>query len=38
MKKGFLDKVEDNVAVWIWSGKTQQEKGDNLTDEYMSKL
>ncbi|MBA0775902.1 hypothetical protein Gotri_010990 [Gossypium trilobum] len=38
MKKGFLDKVKDNVAVRIWSGKTQQEKGGSLTDRYMSKL
>ncbi|MFQ6640234.1 hypothetical protein Gotur_016045 [Gossypium turneri] len=38
MKKGFLDKVEDNVAVRIWSGKTQQEKSDSLMDGYMSKL
>ncbi|MBA0642186.1 hypothetical protein Goklo_026624 [Gossypium klotzschianum] len=29
MEKGFLDKVEDNAAVRIWSEKTQQEKGDS---------
>ncbi|MBA0624397.1 hypothetical protein Godav_009766 [Gossypium davidsonii] len=38
MDKGFLDKVEDNVAVQIWSEKTQQEKGDSLTEGYMSEL
>ncbi|MBA0845405.1 hypothetical protein Goarm_023147 [Gossypium armourianum] len=32
MKKGFLDKVKENAAVQIWSEKTQQEKGDNLTE------
>ncbi|MBA0572310.1 hypothetical protein Golob_002659 [Gossypium lobatum] len=37
MEKEFLDKVEDNAAVQIWSQKTQ-EKGDSLTEEYMSKL
>ncbi|MBA0656379.1 hypothetical protein Goklo_008743 [Gossypium klotzschianum] len=26
MEKRFLDKVEDNAAVRIWSEKTQQEK------------
>ncbi|MBA0718102.1 hypothetical protein Golax_005866 [Gossypium laxum] len=30
MKKGFLDKVEDNAAVRIWSEKRQQEKSDSL--------
>ncbi|MBA0671097.1 hypothetical protein Goklo_025475, partial [Gossypium klotzschianum] len=30
MDKGFLDKVEDNAAVQIWSEKIQQEKGDSL--------
>ncbi|MBA0776594.1 hypothetical protein Gotri_011569 [Gossypium trilobum] len=38
MEKGFLDKVEVNVAVRIWSEKTQQEKGDNLTERYMLEL
>ncbi|MBA0779978.1 hypothetical protein Gotri_004136 [Gossypium trilobum] len=38
MKKGFLDKVKDNVTVRIWSKKTQQEKGDSLTKGYMSEL
>ncbi|MBA0820752.1 hypothetical protein Gohar_000013, partial [Gossypium harknessii] len=38
MEKGFVDKVKDNAAVWIWSEKTQQEKGDNLTEGYMSEL
>ncbi|KAH1063282.1 hypothetical protein J1N35_028269 [Gossypium stocksii] len=38
MERGFLDKVEDNAAVRIWSEKTQQEKGDSLTEGYVSKL
>ncbi|MBA0672053.1 hypothetical protein Goklo_024663 [Gossypium klotzschianum] len=28
MEKGFLDKVEDNAVVRIWSDKTQEEKDD----------
>ncbi|MBA0842605.1 hypothetical protein Goarm_002421 [Gossypium armourianum] len=38
MEKGFLDQVENNAAVWIWSEKTQQEKGDSLIEGYMSEL
>ncbi|MBA0696923.1 hypothetical protein Goari_003441 [Gossypium aridum] len=38
MEKRFLDKVEDNAAIRIWFEKTQQEKGDSLTEGYMSKL
>ncbi|MFQ6658470.1 hypothetical protein Gotur_027728 [Gossypium turneri] len=38
MEKRFLDKVEDNAAARIWSEKTQQEKGDSLTERYMSEL
>ncbi|MBA0755255.1 hypothetical protein Gogos_021284 [Gossypium gossypioides] len=38
MEKRFLDKVEDNVIVQIWSEKTQQEKRDSLTEGYMSEL
>ncbi|MBA0630930.1 hypothetical protein Godav_002974 [Gossypium davidsonii] len=38
MKRGFLDQVENNAAVWIWSEKTQQEKGDSLIEGYMSEL
>ncbi|MBA0724997.1 hypothetical protein Golax_021629 [Gossypium laxum] len=38
MKNGFLDKVKDNTTVWIWSKKTQQEKGDSLTEGYMLEL
>ncbi|MFQ6645139.1 hypothetical protein Gotur_019131, partial [Gossypium turneri] len=38
MEKGFLDKVEDNAAVRIWSEKLQQEKVDSLTDGYVSEL
>ncbi|MFQ6661104.1 hypothetical protein Gotur_029374 [Gossypium turneri] len=33
MEKGFPDKVEDNVAVRIWSEKIQQKKGDSLLKE-----
>ncbi|MBA0756590.1 hypothetical protein Gogos_020672 [Gossypium gossypioides] len=36
MEKRFIDKVEDNATVRIWSEKTQQEKGDNLTEGYIS--
>ncbi|MBA0765883.1 hypothetical protein Gotri_014995, partial [Gossypium trilobum] len=35
---GFLDKVEDNAAVRIWAETTQQEKGDSLTEGYVSEL
>ncbi|MFQ6622358.1 hypothetical protein Gotur_003044 [Gossypium turneri] len=38
MEKGFLDKVEDNVAVQTWSETTQQEKGDSLAEGYVSEL
>ncbi|MBA0671848.1 hypothetical protein Goklo_029253, partial [Gossypium klotzschianum] len=38
MKKGFLDKVEDNAAVRTWSETIQQEKGDSLADGYVSGL
>ncbi|KAG8498091.1 hypothetical protein CXB51_007046 [Gossypium anomalum] len=37
MEKRFLDKVKDNAAVRIWSEKTQQEKGDSLTEGYEEK-
>ncbi|KAG8485241.1 hypothetical protein CXB51_021020 [Gossypium anomalum] len=38
MEKGFLDRVEDNAAVRVWSEKTQQEKGDSLAEGYESEL
>ncbi|MBA0730726.1 hypothetical protein Golax_025921, partial [Gossypium laxum] len=38
MKKGFLDKVEDNTAVRAWSDTTQHEKGDSLVKGYISEL
>ncbi|KAK5839537.1 hypothetical protein PVK06_008338 [Gossypium arboreum] len=38
MEKGFFDKVEDNAAVRIWAETTQQEKGDSLTEGYVSEL
>ncbi|MBA0881215.1 hypothetical protein Goshw_000044 [Gossypium schwendimanii] len=37
MKKGFLDKVEDNTAVQAWSEMTQHEKGDSLAKGYVDK-
>ncbi|KAG8490379.1 hypothetical protein CXB51_016048 [Gossypium anomalum] len=38
MGKGFLDRVEDNAAVRVWSEKTQREKGDSLAEGYESEL
>ncbi|MBA0853554.1 hypothetical protein Goshw_019019 [Gossypium schwendimanii] len=38
MENGFIDKVEDNAAVRIWSEKTRLEKGDSLTEVYVSEL
>ncbi|MBA0671849.1 hypothetical protein Goklo_024298, partial [Gossypium klotzschianum] len=38
MENGFLDKVEDNAAVRVWSEKTQSEKGDSLAKGYTSEL
>ncbi|MFQ6641752.1 hypothetical protein Gotur_016764 [Gossypium turneri] len=38
MEKGFLDKVEDNATIWIWSEKIKQGKGDSLTEGYMSEF
>ncbi|XP_012482998.1 uncharacterized protein LOC105797597 [Gossypium raimondii] len=38
MEKGFLDKVEDNVAVRTWSEATQREKGNSLAEGYVSEL
>ncbi|MFQ6671344.1 hypothetical protein Gotur_035920 [Gossypium turneri] len=38
MERGFLDKVEDNAAVRIWSETTQHEKGDSLAEGYISEL
>ena len=38
MEKGFVDKVEDNAAVRIWAETTQREKGDSLTEGYVSEL
>ncbi|MBA0701994.1 hypothetical protein Goari_005469 [Gossypium aridum] len=35
---GFLDKVEDNAAIQIWSETMQQEKGDSLTEGYIFEL
>ncbi|MFQ6621784.1 hypothetical protein Gotur_001634 [Gossypium turneri] len=35
MESGFLDKVEDNAAVRIWSEKMQQGKGDSLAEGYV---
>ncbi|MBA0754773.1 hypothetical protein Gogos_020862 [Gossypium gossypioides] len=38
MEREFLGKVEDKMAVRVWSEKVQQEKGDGLTEGYMSEL
>ncbi|KAG8500600.1 hypothetical protein CXB51_004388 [Gossypium anomalum] len=38
MENEFLDKVEDNAVVRIWSEKTQLGKGDSLAKGYTSKL
>ncbi|MFQ6653333.1 hypothetical protein Gotur_024780 [Gossypium turneri] len=38
MKRGFLDKVENNAAVRIWLETMQQEKCDSLAEGYISKL
>ncbi|MBA0817514.1 hypothetical protein Gohar_021459 [Gossypium harknessii] len=38
MERGFLDKVEDNAAIRIWSEKIQQEKGDSLAEGYVPEL
>ncbi|MBA0665213.1 hypothetical protein Goklo_005107 [Gossypium klotzschianum] len=38
MKKRFLDKVKDNLAVRIWSKKTQQEKGDSQWHDKNKQL
>ncbi|MBA0607259.1 hypothetical protein Godav_019591 [Gossypium davidsonii] len=38
MENEFLDKVEDNVVVRIWSEKMQLQKGDSLAKGYVSEL
>ncbi|MBA0879967.1 hypothetical protein Goshw_018381, partial [Gossypium schwendimanii] len=38
MESEFLDKVEDNRVVRIWSKKMQLEKGESLTKGYTSEL
>ena len=38
MERDFLDKMEDNAAVRVWSEKVQQEKGDSLMEGYASEL
>ncbi|MFQ6654393.1 hypothetical protein Gotur_025404, partial [Gossypium turneri] len=38
MGNGFLDRVEDNAAIWTWSEMTQREKGDSLAKGYVSEL
>ncbi|MBA0869915.1 hypothetical protein Goshw_005186 [Gossypium schwendimanii] len=38
MVNEFLNKVEDNAVVRIWSKKTQLEKGNSLTEGYVSEL
>ncbi|KAK5812010.1 hypothetical protein PVK06_027404 [Gossypium arboreum] len=38
MENEFLDKVEDNAVIYVWSEKLQSEKGDSLAEGYTSKL
>ncbi|KAK5824242.1 hypothetical protein PVK06_019013 [Gossypium arboreum] len=38
MESEFLDKVEDNAAVRIWSENMQLEKGDSLAEGYTLEL
>ncbi|KAK5846033.1 hypothetical protein PVK06_002299 [Gossypium arboreum] len=38
MENEFLDKVEDNTVVRMWSEKMQLEKGDSLAEGYTSEL
>ncbi|XP_040932059.1 uncharacterized protein [Gossypium hirsutum] len=38
MESEFLDKVEDNAAIRMWSEKMQLEKGDSLAEGYTSGL
>ncbi|MBA0624376.1 hypothetical protein Godav_009746 [Gossypium davidsonii] len=38
MEERFLDKVEGNAAIRIWSERTQQEKGNSLMEGYVSEL
>ncbi|MFQ6662052.1 hypothetical protein Gotur_029997 [Gossypium turneri] len=38
MANEFIDKVEDNAIVRIWSEKMQLEKGDSLAKGYVSEL
>ena len=38
MENEFLDKVEDNAAIRIWSEQTQLEKVNSLADGHVSEL
>ncbi|MBA0610429.1 hypothetical protein Godav_011283 [Gossypium davidsonii] len=38
MENEFLDKMEDNAVVRVWSEKTQLEKGDSLIEGYTLEL
>ncbi|KAG8486010.1 hypothetical protein CXB51_019405 [Gossypium anomalum] len=38
MESEFLDKVDDNAAIRMWSEKMQLEKGDSLAEGYTSGL
>ncbi|MBA0671749.1 hypothetical protein Goklo_024583, partial [Gossypium klotzschianum] len=38
MKNEFLDKVENNAVIRIWSEKMQLEKGDSLSEGYTPEL
>ncbi|MBA0879933.1 hypothetical protein Goshw_028762 [Gossypium schwendimanii] len=38
MENKFLDKMENNAVVRIWSEKTRLEKGDSLSEGYTLEL
>ncbi|MBA0669555.1 hypothetical protein Goklo_025026 [Gossypium klotzschianum] len=38
MENDFLDKVEDNAMIRIWSEKVQLEKRDSLAKDNVSEL
>ncbi|MBA0877306.1 hypothetical protein Goshw_005020 [Gossypium schwendimanii] len=38
MEREFLGKVEDNMAIRVWSKKVKQEKGDSFAEGYTSEL
>ncbi|MBA0669690.1 hypothetical protein Goklo_029217 [Gossypium klotzschianum] len=38
MENEFLDKVENNAGVRIWSKKMQLKKGDSMSEGYTTEL